>query len=381
MKLTLNEDQQMLQAAARDFCSEKAPVSVLRRLRDDKDPLGYDKNIWQQMIDLGWTGMAIPEAYGGYEFGYGGLGVILEETGRTLVASPLMSTVVLGGSIIALGGSETQKSTLLPAIVSGELTLALALEESSFHDPAKTACEAISTSEGYALSGTKTFVLDGHIADKLIVVARTAGQPGEVEGLSLFIVDKDADGLEIQRRVMVDSRNAAAISLNRVQVNQDALLGELNGGFELLDRVLDIGRIALSAEMLGSIQQVFEATVDYLKERIQFGVPIGAFQALQHRAADMYSEIELCRSLVRGALNALDEKEDPQRIAQLASAAKAKVSETFFNVSNEGVQMHGGIGMTDEFDIGFYLKRARVAQQTFGDAAFHRDRFATLQDF
>ena len=382
MSLVLSEDQQLLKDSAKAFVDQNAPVSVLRGLRDSKDAQGYDQNLWRQMFELGWAGMAIPEAYGGFEFGYGGLGVVLEESGRTLVSSPLIATVLLGASAINELGSDAQKSEFLPQVVSGELLLALAIDEKPHHRPCRIETSAGKSGEGYVLNGYKTFVLDGHIANKLVVVARTAGAIDDEAGLSVFLVDAAAEGVSINRSWMVDSRNSAMLSLNDVKVGADALLGAEGGAYSSLTRVLDIGRIGVAAEMLGSMQQAFEITLDYLKQREQFGVLIGSFQGLQHRAAEMYSEIELCKSTVRAALAALDDADKTDAdIAEFASIAKAKLSEVATLVSNEAVQMHGGIGMTDEYDIGFYMKRARVAAAFLGDALFHRERYASLNGF
>lgn len=382
MSLVLSEDQQLLKDSAKAFVDQNAPVSVLRGLRDSKDAQGYDQNLWRQMFELGWAGMAIPEAYGGFEFGYGGLGVVLEESGRTLVSSPLIATVLLGASAINELGSDAQKSEFLPQVVSGELLLALAIDEKPHHRPCRIETSAGKSGEGYVLNGCKTFVLDGHIANKLVVVARTAGAIDDEAGLSVFLVDAAAEGVSINRSWMVDSRNSAMLSLNDVKVGADALLGAEGGAYSSLTRVLDIGRIGVAAEMLGSMQQAFEITLDYLKQREQFGVLIGSFQGLQHRAAEMYSEIELCKSTVRAALAALDDADKTDAdIAEFASIAKAKLSEVATLVSNEAVQMHGGIGMTDEYDIGFYMKRARVAAAFLGDALFHRERYASLNGF
>ncbi len=381
MSLVLNEDQTMLQQSARDFCREQAPVAVLRHLRDSKHPDGYAAELWQSMVELGWAGMAIPESYEGFGFGYSGLGLVLEETGRTLVPTPLVSTVLLSATLINLAGNEEQKLELLPGIARGDSVVALALEETAIHNPLHIELKAVKTGSGYILNGNKDFVLDAHVADQFIVVARTEGESGHQHGISLFMVDAASQGVEVQRLNMVDSRNAGNISLVDVEVPEEALLGQENKGWTALSRTLDIGRIGLAAEMLGGVQEVFERTVEYMKQRTQFGVPIGAFQALQHRAAIMYSEIELCKSLVLKALYELDRGEEAEDIPALASMCKAKLSEIYMLVTNEGVQMHGGIGMTDEFDIGFFLKRARVAQQTLGDAAFHRDRYASLRGF
>ena len=382
MSLVLSEDQQLLKDSAKAFVDQNAPVSVLRGLRDSKDAQGYDQNLWRQMLELGWAGMAIPEAYGGFEFGYGGLGVVLEESGRTRVSSPLIATVLLGASAINELGSDAQKSEFLPQVVSGELLLALAIDEKPHHRPCRIETSAVKSGEGYVLNGCKTFVLDGHIANKLVVVARTAGAIDDMAGLSVFLVDAAAEGVSINRSWMVDSRNSAMLSLNNVKVGADALLGAEGDAYTSLTRVLDIGRIGIAAEMLGSMQQAFEITLYYLKQREQFGVLIGSFQCLQHRAAEMYSEIELCKSAVRAALAALDyaDKTDAD-IAEFASIAKAKLSKVATLVRNEAVQMHGGIGMTDEYDIGFYMKRARVAAAFLGDALFHRERYASLNGF
>ncbi|MYE99477.1 MAG: acyl-CoA dehydrogenase [Gammaproteobacteria bacterium] len=380
--LLLNEEQQLLRESARGFCREQAPLSLHRNLRDSRDADGFDRDLWRRMVELGWTGMAIPEAYDGYGFGHTGLGLVLEETGRTLVDSPLIATVLLGANAILETGSEAQKAELLPRIVAGELLLAFALDERFAHDPGRIETVAVPRNGGFALNGGKTFVLDGHVADRIVVVARIDDGTESPANIGLFLVDATAPGLEVTRTIMVDGRNCANIALHDVSVKAGDLLGGTAVAREALDRVLDIARIGLAAEMLGSIEEVFERTLDYLRQREQFGVPIGAFQALQHRAAEMYNEIELSRSLVRAALAALDDPaSDKCRIARLASAAKAKLSEVFFLVSNEGIQMHGGIGMTDEFDIGFFLKRARVAQQFLGDAGFHRDRYAALHSF
>ncbi len=382
MSLVLSEDQQLLKDSAKAFVDQNAPVSVLRGLRDSKDAQGYDQNLWRQMLELGWAGMAIPEAYGGFEFGYGGLGVVLEESGRTLVSSPLIATVLLGASAINELGSDAQKSEFLPQVVSGELLLALAIDEKPHHRPCQIETSAVKSGEGYVLNGCKTFVLDGHLANKLVVVVRTSGAIDDEAGLSVFLVDAAAEGVSINRSWMVDSRNSSMLSLNNVKVGADALLGAEGDAYTSLTRVLDIGRIGVAAEMLGSMQQAFEITLDYLKQREQFGVLIGSFQGLQHRAAEMYSEIELCRSAVRAALAALDDADKTDAdIAEFASIAKAKLSEVATLVSNEAVQMHGGIGMTDEYDIGFYMKRARVAAAFLGDALFHRERYASLNGF
>ncbi|MEQ8859993.1 MAG: acyl-CoA dehydrogenase family protein [Pseudomonadales bacterium] len=379
--MILNEEQNMLKDSAKDFCSANAPIAQLRKLRDADDPDAFDRGTWKSMVELGWSGIPWPEEFGGLEFGYKGLGVVTEETGRTLAASPLLATVWVGGTILNIGASKRQKSELLPAVAAGELLLALALEESHRHDPYAIATTAKKSGDGFEISGSKTFVLDGNSADKLIVVARTSGKPGDRKGLTLLLVDRDAKGVKVTRTKMADSRNVANIAFKNVKVGKDAVVGKVDKGANVLDPALDIARIGLCAEMLGSLQECFERTIQYLKEREQFGVPIGSFQALKHRAADMFCEVELSKSCVLEALSALDEERDEKEIARLASLTKAKVGETFNRISREGIQMHGGIGMTDEFDIGFFLKRAAVAEQTFGDVNFHRNRYGELEGY
>ncbi|MGE0625340.1 MAG: acyl-CoA dehydrogenase family protein [Pseudomonadales bacterium] len=379
MPMILNEEQNMLKDSAKDFCANSAPIEQLRKLRDSNSPDGFDRATWKAMVELGWAGIPFPEEHGGLAFGYKGLGVVTEETGRTLAASPLFATVWVGGTAINLGGSDAQKAELLPKIAGGELLLALALEESHRHNPYGIATTAKESGGAWQVSGEKTFVLDGHVADKLIVVARTAGKAGDRNGLTLLLVDAKAKGVEITRTMMVDSRNAANVKL--ASVKAEGVIGEVGKGADVLDPMLDIARIGIAAEMLGSTQECFERTVAYLKEREQFGVPIGSFQALKHRAADMFCEIELSKSCVLEALTALDEGRDAAEIAKLASLAKTKVGETFHTVSREGIQMHGGIGMTDEFDIGFFIKRAAITEQTFGDVNFHRNRYGELEGY
>ena len=381
MSMILSEEQNMLKDSAKDFCGTNTPIMQLRNLRDNADENGYDLEVWKKMVELGWSAIPWGEEHGGLEFGYKGLGVVTEESGRTLTASPLFSTVWVGGTLINLGASEDQKAELLPSIASGETLLALALEESHKHNPYLISTEASAKGDMFEISGEKTFVLDGHIANKLIVVARTSGEQNSKAGITLFLVDRESQGVSISRTIMADSRNAANVSLKGVEVPSSAVIGELDNGADVLDEALDIARIGLCAEMLGSTQECFERTIDYLKERKQFGVAIGSFQALKHRAADMFCEIELSKSCVLEALTALDEKRDKEEIAKLASLAKSKVGDTYGLVSREGIQMHGGIGMTDEFEIGFFIKRAAVSEQTFGDSAFHRNRYGELEGY
>ena len=376
MTLLLTPEQAMLKATAHTFFTQQQPVQALR---DTADPTGFERALWQEMAALGWAGILIDEAHGGSDFGYQGLGQILEEAGRTLAATPLVSTVLLAAPLVRAAGSAALCSALLPTVVDGTRVLALAFEEGPHHAPTRTALKATPEAGGFVLNGSKTYVLDGHIADDFIVLARTAGHPGDVHGLTLFYLRGDTEGLTRTRLRMVDSRNAAQLHLRDVRVAASDRLGELDLALAHLDPVLDGARAGLAAEMLGSALEAFERTLAYLKMREQFGVPIGSFQALKHRAAMMFCELELTRSAVRAALAALDA--GSSEAALLACLAKAKACDTFELVSSEAVQLHGGIGMTDAAEIGLFLKRARVAQQLLGDAGFHRERYASLRGF
>ncbi|MEG9862514.1 MAG: acyl-CoA dehydrogenase family protein [Parvularculales bacterium] len=379
MAFVLTEEQTMLKDTAAQFFNEKMPVSNLRHLRDTEDETGFDRALWKEMAGLGFAGILIPEEYGGSDFGVMGLGLVLEQAGRTLAASPLFSTALLGAGIIRLGGSEEQKKTLLPAIAAGDMITALALEEGPHHAPAHIETRAEKKGDGWSLNGTKRFVLDGHSAGKLIVVARVSGKADEREGLALFLVDPETSGVSGERRLMVDNRNAADITLTGVQLSGDAIIGSPGGGADILEPVLDQGRVGMAAEMLGGINEVFDRTIEYLKDRQQFGVPIGSFQALKHRAAEMFCEVEICRSVVLDAMSAVDERRND--IPQMASLTKARLGEASRLITNEGVQMHGGIGMTDEVDMGLFMKRARVQATILGDVAFHCDRYGALEGF
>tara|TARA_Y100000994_G_scaffold242352_1_gene239183 strand:+ start:239 stop:1378 length:1140 start_codon:yes stop_codon:yes gene_type:complete len=379
MALILNEEQQSLKDIAREFLQKNAPVTHFREIRDTKNELGYDEALWKEMVDLGWSGILIPEEYGGFDFGMVGMGSIFEEMGKTLTPSPLFSTGVLGASLISLGGNNSQKQSLLPKIVDGSLTTALALEEGNRHSPYSINTKAVKDGDNFKISGEKTFVIDGHTAGLLIVAARTDGSIDDSSGISLFLVDPNSKGIEITKTSMVDSRNAASIQFKDAIVSSSEILGEQNNGAGILEEVLDRAQIAISAEMLGNASQAFDITLEYLKERKQFGAVIGTFQALQHRAAEMYSELELTKSSVIAACNAVDENSND--LKRMASLAKFKAGETNYLVTNEAVQMHGGVGVTDEYDVGLYMKRARVTEQIFGNSEYHLDRYATLSDY
>ena len=378
--LVLGEDQELLAKTAADFVAARSPVARVRALRDADDALGFSPALWKEMAELGWVGIPLPEAYGGAGLGQAELAVVLEALGRTLAPEPFLATVLLAGQALLRGGSEAQRQHWLPRVCAGEAFLALACEErAGAGDAACVATRAEAEGSGFRLDGEKAHVLDGTAAHAFVVVARTAGAPRDRDGVSLFLVPRDVPGLEVERLRRVDSRGAASVRLRGVRVGADARLGAPGGGRALLEPVLDAATAGLSAEMLGSAEEALARTLHYLKHRVQFGVPIGSFQALKHRAAKMFIEVELCRSAVMAAVRALDAGADDA--AALVSLAKACASETALLVANEAVQMHGGIGMTDEHEIGFFLKRARVAACTLGDAAAHRDRWAGLQGY
>jgi len=376
MRLVHTDDERLLLEAARGFLEQRAPPAALRRLRDARDADGFSRALWREMTAMGWAGMLVPEEYGGLGFAHTGAGILCEQSGRTLAASPLFATAILGATLIRDAGSAAQQRRLLPAIAAGELLCALAVDECARHDPAGIALGARSDGEAFRLSGGKIFVLDGHVADVLLVAARTAGAAGETAGISLFLVEANAAGVAIERTVMVDSRNAAILRLDGAR---GELLGALHAGWPALERALDIGRICLAAELIGVADAAFARTVDYLKQRRQFGRAIGEFQALQHRAAQLFCELEVARSAVLHALRAIDEP--GTALAPCASLAKARAGDAARLAVNEALQMHGGIGMTDEFDIGLFMKRAAALRQSFGDSYFHIDRYAALQGF
>ncbi|MGD9984543.1 MAG: acyl-CoA dehydrogenase family protein [Porticoccaceae bacterium] len=379
MALVLNEEQRMLKDAARDFLAAHAPVAQLRRLRDERDPLGYCPETWRAMVELGWSGILVPEAQGGLEFGHVGMGQIMEQSGRTLTASPLFATAVIGVSALVLAGSETQRNALLPAIVAGELQLAPALDEGPHHAPFRVRTRLEARGDDFVLSGEKQFVPDGHSADQLIVSARSAGAVDDRDGISLVLVDRNAPGVTVERVVMADSRNSAMVRFDNVALPRAALLGAPGTASAAIERLTEIGNAHLAAELLGLSMEVCEQTVAYLNTRKQFGVLIGSYQGLQHRAAHLFSEIELLKSLVIKALQSLDSGSSEAGV--LASLAKAKAGEVATLATNEAVQLHGGVGMTDELDIGFFMKRARVAEHLYGDHRYHLRRFAALSGY
>jgi len=375
----LTEEQSMIRDQAKSWVAEQSPVRKFREMRDGKVEHAFLPGTWASMIEMGWTGIIVPEQYGGSDLGYLTFGIVLEEIGRHLVASPLFASALAGASAILLGGSADQKQRYLPGVVEGNEILTLACEEGPRHAPAQVALEAERSAGGFSLGGAKTYVQEGMSATSFIVSARTSGRPGDTKGITLFLVPADAGGISRTRLSTVDSRGYANLTLNDVRVDEDAMLGKLDEGYELLEAILDRARAGIAAEMLGTGAQAFDMTLEYLKTRVQFGRVIGSFQALGHRAADLFSEMELARSCMEAALQAIDAGADD--IAEACSLSKAKTGDFIHHMSNQLIQIHGGIGMTDEFDAGFYLKRARVLEAAFGNQAYHRDRYARLLGF
>lgn len=378
MTFVLSEDQQMLRDTAMAFARDELPVSRLRELRDG-GANGVDADARGKLAELGFFGVIIPEENDGVGLGMVAMGQIMEAQGRTIAATPLLQSAVLGASVLILGGSEAQKSEWLPKIASGEATFAVAVDEGTHHAPLNIATEAERNGQGHTLNGAKRFVTDGHHADMFIIAARTFGEAGQAHGISLFLVPRDADGLSIEALSTVDSHGAAHLQLDDVAVSEADLIGAVDAGWEILEPALDRGRIALAAEALGSAQAAFDMTLEYMQTRKQFGQLIGSFQSLQHRAAQMFTDLELTRSCVAAALSAVDENRND--LPALASLAKARASDLIHLVSNETVQFHGGIGMTDAHDSGLFMKRARVQEALLGGASYHRDRYAKLNGF
>ena len=379
MALVLTEEQSMLRDSARGLISDKAPVSHLRHLRDTRDPTGFSKELWQSFAEMGFAGLLVAEEFGGSGLGCVEAGVVMEEIGRTLMPSPFLATSVLAASALERGGNGAQKAEYLPKISNGSLLATLAIDEGAKHRPLQTGLGAVRAGNGFRLNGAKALVIDGHVANLLIVAARTAGSAGEREGLTLFLVDPGAKGVATERTIMVDAHSAARITFNQVEVDADSVLGDVDQGFALLDGVLNIGRGAVASEMVGLSEEVFGRTVEYLKQRKQFGKPIGEFQALQHRAAQLYVDIEITRAAVMKAMQALDA--DVAKAASAVAVAKARAGSTATRAVQEGVQMHGGMGMTDQFDIGFFMKRARVCEELFGDANYHAEQLARARGY
>lgn len=370
MPLYLNDEQTMLRDAAQQFVAEAGPVSHMRALRDANDATGFSRALWKQFAEMGFTGILIPERDGGLGLGHVEAGVVLEEIGRNLTPSPFLTTAV--AAVAALKGTAA-RDRWFPGILAGETVAALAINERAKHGDT-IGMKAERSGNGFRLTGTKQFVAHGHVADLLIVAARTAGSLEDRDGVTLFAVPKDAANLTADPQRLADASLAARMTFDGVAVDADAVIGEVDGGRGLLDALLGAGRTGAAAEMLGVGGGAMDMTVQYLKERKQFGVLIGSFQALQHRAAHLYSELEVARAAVLKAQQRLDAGDATAHEAVSVAKAMAGMASTL--AVQEGVQMHGGIGMTDEYDIGFYMKRGRVLAELFGDTNYHADAIA-----
>lgn len=375
----LTEEQTLIREQASAWAIKESPVSRFRALRDAGSGDGYEKAIWDAMVEMGWTGILVPEEYGGSDLGFLTFGLVLEQLGRQLTASPLLPSALAGASALLLGGSAELREALLPKIVDGTAIFTLAVDEGAHHRPESLALAARVSNGGFSLTGAKAGVAEGSTATHFVVAARTSGSPGDDEGISLFLVAAENRGVSRTPLKVVDSRDYADIQFDDVRVESDVLLGSLDEGLPLLQQILDRARAGTAAEMLGTASQAFDMTLEYLKTREQFGKVIGSFQGLGHRAAGLFSAMEQTRSCVEAALQAIDASE--KNSAELASLAKCKAGQFLYNMTNELIQMHGGIGMTDEFDAGLYLKRARTLEASYGNRAYHRDRYARLLGF
>ena len=374
MALILNEEQAMLRDSARDFLAGQAPVSQLRALRDNADADGFSRPLWAQFAEMGFTGVLVPEAQGGLGLGHVEAGVVMAQVGHHLTASPLLASGIVAATAFRKAGTAAQQADWLPRIARGEVIATLAVDETGKHRPALLSTTAHADGDGWVIDGAKVLVLDGHVADVLIVAARVGDS-----GVGLFLVDPKAAGVAVQRTVMVDAHNAARVQLKAVRVGGEALLGTVEGGAAALAATLDAGRCAAAAELMGLADEVFNRTVAYIKERKQFGKTIGEFQALQHRAATLYCELEISHAALIKAQQLLDD--GATGAANAVAVAKARAGQTATTAVQEGVQMHGGMGMTDAFEIGFFMKRARVLQELWGDSNFHLDQLAQRRGY
>ena len=371
----LTDDQKMLQETAASFLREEGgPAKQLRRWRDTGCTDGFGTDLWKQFGELGLTGICIPQEQGGLGLGTVEAALVLEEIGRNLTPSPFLTTAVAAAR--ALEGTA-HGERWFPGILSGETVLALAVDESRRHAPEQTALAAERRGNGFLLNGAKQFVVHGNSADMILTVARTAGSPGELDGLTLFAVPKGT--AEVESVNLTDSSKAARLKFENVELDADAVVGEVDGGWGPLSRALNAGRVGSAAELVGVAAGASTMTVEYLKQRKQFGKLIGEFQALQHRAAHLYGEIEIARAAALKAAELLDAGNDKAEL--MTHVAKAKAAAVSKLAVQEGVQMHGGIGMTDEHDIGLYMKREVVLGELFGDTYFHRNRVAELSGY
>ncbi len=377
MDISLSEEQELLQGSTRDFLQQECPIRLVRAMEEDEK--GYDPNLWRQMAELGWLGLALPESYGGTGGTMMDLVVLLEEFGRALVPGPFVPTAVLVGLPILWAGSDQQKQTYLPRLVQGELIATLAWHEpSATSQPAGIEMTADRQGEAYVLNGTKLCVPYAHVADYLLTVARTATGETPADGITLFLVDAKTPGITITKLATIADDHQCEVVLNDVEVPRGQVLGEPGKGWGLVEQMRQYGAVAKCAEMVGIAQQAFEISLNYAKTRVQFGRPIGSFQALQHRAADLSMQIALTRASVEAAAASLDAGAGGDRRRGVVSRAKARAAEASMLVTRGCVQLSGGIGYTDDYDVGLYLRKAMVLANQYGSAALHRRRFMAL---
>jgi alkylation response protein AidB-like acyl-CoA dehydrogenase len=379
MDFMLTDDQKMLVDTVTSFTKKESPVERVRKIRSNE--IGWDKKVWRHMGELGWLGLAMPESVGGLGGSFVDACLIVEKLGATLVPEPLVPSVLVAGLALARHGTEAQKQKCLPSMVAGETSLALAhVEQDSRYDAAHVATRAEKAGGDFKLTGRKEWVLNGQAADHLLVSARTAGGVRDREGVSLFVVDRGAPGVKIKTVSCMDSHKAAFVELDGVRVAKDALVGSEDGAVPLVERALDCGAAAVCAEGSGIVQTTLAMTREYLSQREQFGVKIGTFQALQHRLADVFVQVELCKGTAILAMIHGDSEDAAER-QRAVSVAKKQLSKGGFFVTRQGIQLHGGIGVTDEHDVGLYFKRMQVIAALYGDEEHHVGRFATLPSF
>ncbi|MCK0127469.1 acyl-CoA dehydrogenase family protein [Erythrobacter sp. F6033] len=379
MPLYHDEDQAMLADTATSFMAEQGNIKdQLRHWRDRDCPDGFGHGLWKQMAEMGFTGMLVGEDDGGLGMGHVEAGIVLEEIGRNLTPSPFLTSSVLAATALKHGSNDL-KGRYLPGLIEGDSVFAVAIDETPKHRPSRITTRAEKSGNGFKLSGSKSFVIQGASADMLVVAARTSGSDEDDDGITLFAVPKDAANMSHDSVRLVDSSMATHTKFDGVELDGDAVIGEVDGGREVLNAMLTAGRIGAAAEGVGVASGAMDITVDYLKQRKQFGKLIGEFQALQHRASHLYSEVEIARAAVIKAQQLLDGGSEKAEL--MSSVAKAKVAKTAGLAVKEGVQMHGGIGMTDEYDIGLYMKRDRALQEFLGDAYFHANRVAEMSGY
>jgi alkylation response protein AidB-like acyl-CoA dehydrogenase len=379
MPLYHDDDQAMLADTAAQFMGEEGAIAKqLRHWRDKGCKDGFGHALWKQMAEMGFTGILVSEADGGLGMGHVEAGIVLEEIGRNLTPSPFLTSSVMAATALGQGGDDL-KARYLPGLLAGDSVFAVAIDEGAKHNPDRIACKAEKSGNGFRLNGKKDFVVQGASADMIVVAARTSGSDSDAEGITLFAVPKDAAGMGHNSVRLVDSSMASHITFENVELDGDAVIGEVDGGRAVLNRVLDAGRVGAAAEGVGVARGSMDMTVDYLKQRKQFGKLIGEFQALQHRAAHLYSEVEIARAAVIKAQQLLDA--GAENASLMASVAKAKAGKAAGLAVKEGVQMHGGIGMTDEYDIGLYMKRDRALAEFMGDVYYHAGRVAEMSGY